>query len=247
MLDQAAILQKLGLSEKDSRIYLGLLTLGQASANAIARISGLKRPTTYVILEDLRKRGLVLKMPGAKKQMFSAKSPENLLDEKKRDLEDAERALPGLMSAYSSNTPHVRTIHFEGLSGMREALWYRIESLKEKEMVAFYGSSEDASPELVALFHSWNSALADQGTKVRSVVPDKKSLKEFREKDTAYGFIPKVLPPSVYTSQTSIDINDTFVRILMFKELQATIIENPKVAKAMREIFQMVWDPALLR
>ncbi len=242
MPNQANTLQKLGLSDKESRVYLGILTLGQGSANAIARAAGLKRPTTYVVLEDLRKRGLVLKMPGSKKQMFSARSPEELVYEMKKNVAEAEHALPELMNAYSSNTPHVRTIHFEGLAGMREALWYRIETLKDKEITAFYGSAEEASPELVALFHEWNEKLAKQGTKVKSLVPDNKSLKEFREKDLAYGFLPKILPASMYTSEVSIDITDNFVRILMFQEQQATIIENPKVAKAMREIFEIIWE-----
>lgn len=242
MFDKLDILQKLGLTDKESRVYLSLLGLGQGSANAIARVSGLKRPTTYVVLEDLRKRGLVLKMPGAKKQMFSARSPEELVYEMKKNLSEAEHALPELMSAYSSNTPRVRTIHFEGLAGMREALWYRMDSLKDKEITAFYGSAQDAGPELVSLFHEWNKKIATQGTRIRSIVPDDASLKKFREQDTQYGFLPKILSPALYTSRVSIDITDSFVRILMFQELQATIIENPKVARALREIFEMVWN-----
>ncbi len=241
MSDGINILQTLGLTDKESRVYLGLLTLGQGSANATARMSGLKRPTTYVILEDLHKRGLVLKMPGSKKQMFSAKSPEELVYEARKNLAEAERLLPELMSTYSSNTPKVRTIHFEGLAGMREALWYQIDSLREKEVVAFYGTAEEASPELIDLFHEWNEKLAQQRTRVRSLAPSHKSLREFRKRDLVYGFLTKILPQSVYTSQISIDITNTFVRILMFRELQATIIENPKVAKALREIFEMVY------
>lgn len=242
MASQTETLQKLGLSDKESRVYLGLLTLGQGSANAIARAAGLKRPTTYVALEDLRRRGLVLKMPGSKKQMFSARSPEELVYEMKKNLSEAEHALPELMSAYSSNTPHVRTIHFEGIEGVREALWYRIDSLKQQEITAFFGSAEEASPELVELFHQWNEKLAKQGTRVRSLVPDSKNLKEFREKDIVYGFLPKILPAALYTSEASIDITDTFVRILMFKEQQATIVENRKVAKALKEIFEILWQ-----
>ena len=41
--------------------------------------------------------------------------------------------------------------------------------------------------------------------------------------------------------KTSIEITDRFIRIIMFKEQQAVIIENPVVAKAMKEIFEMVW------
>jgi len=239
--DHKHILKKMGLNDKEAAVYTSLLTLGQGSANSIARISGLKRPTTYVILEDLRKRGLVLKMPGVKKQMFNARSPEELVHEMKENVSEAERALPDLMNAYMKNTPHVRTIHFEGIAGMREALWYHVDMLKDKEIVAFFGSAADASGELVDLFHEWYDKLAKQNTTIRSLVPDSKDLKEFREKDALYGFLPKILPKAAYTSQTSIDITDDFVRIVMFKELQATIIENPQVAKTLREVFEMIY------
>ncbi len=235
-------LKKLGLTDKEARVYLALLKLGQASANSIARSANLKRPTTYLILEDLRQQGMVLKMPGSKKQMFSARSPEELLYEIKKNLSEAEHLLPELMNTYNANTSQVRTIHFEGVSGIREAFWYKIDSLKGKEVVAFYGGAEDASQELINISHNWNEELAKQGTHIRSLVPDDQSLKQFREKDKIYEFLPKILPQSVYTSKVSIDINDNFVRIVMFKEQQATIIENPKVAKALKEIFEIVWQ-----
>ena len=69
------VIEKIGLSKKEAKVYLALLRIGQSSASLIAKNSGLKRPTTYLILEDLRKRGFVLKMPGNKKQMFISKSP----------------------------------------------------------------------------------------------------------------------------------------------------------------------------
>ena len=242
MIEQVRTLQKLGLSEKEAQVYLGLLTLGRGSANAVARLTGLKRPTTYVVLEDLRKRGLALKMPGAKKQMFSARSPEDLVQEARRNVHDAERALPELMNTYDRGSTRVRTIHFEGLAGVREALWYQADKSKGKELVAFYGSAEDADGDLIQLFHEWNEYMAEQGTKIRSIAPNSKSLKAFREKDVLHGFLSKILPSKLYTSQVSIDVTDIFVRILMFREKQATIIENPKVAKALREIFEIVWE-----
>jgi sugar-specific transcriptional regulator TrmB len=241
MTNPLQTLQKLGLSEKDAKVYLALLKLGHGSANAIARNAGLKRPTTYVVLEGLRARGLVLKMPGAKRQMFAARSPEEFIAEIKKDVAEAEVLVPDLMNTYSSNTPRVRTIHFEGLAGVREALWYRLDTLKEKEIKAFFGSAENANPELVELFHEWNAALAKQKTRIRSIAPDSATLKKFRENDALYGFLSKTLSRSVYTSETSIDIADTFIRILMFKELQAVIIENATVAKALREIFEICW------
>lgn len=242
MEDLTEAIEKIGLSRKEAQVYLALLRIGQASATLIAKNSGLKRPTTYLILEDLRKRGFVLKMPGDKKQMFIAKSPEEIIDVAKSNVAHALHVLPQLMNMFDAKDPKVRTIHFEGLHGIREALWYKFNELKGSEIVAFFGSAEDASPDLIKLFHEWNEAVAQAGIKLRSIVPNTNDLKKFRDNDKRYGFQPKIMPVSEYTSKTSIEITNSFVRIIMFKEEQAVIVENPVVAKAIKEIFEMVWS-----
>ncbi len=235
------VIEKLGLSKKEAQVYLALLRIGQASAALVAKNSGLKRPTTYLVLEDLRNRGFVLKMPGDKKQMFIAKSPEEIIGVAKNNIDHALRVLPQLMSMFLSNNPKVRTVHFEGLSGVREALWYKMRDLKGKEIVAFFGSTEDATQDLITLFHEWNAEIAENGIKLRSLVPDVKNLREFRESDKRFYFQPKVLPYTDYTSKISIDVTEFFIRVVMFKEQQAVIIENPLLANAMKEIFELVW------
>ena len=48
-------LKQLGLEEKQAKIYLASLELGPDTAQNIAYKASLKRPTTYVILEELIK------------------------------------------------------------------------------------------------------------------------------------------------------------------------------------------------
>jgi len=50
-------LQKLGLSDKESKVYLASLELGPAPIAAIAKQASVNRPTTYVIIESLIKKG----------------------------------------------------------------------------------------------------------------------------------------------------------------------------------------------
>jgi sugar-specific transcriptional regulator TrmB len=47
-------LKELGLTEKQAKIYLALVEIGKGTAYAIAKQAKLKRPITYVILEELR-------------------------------------------------------------------------------------------------------------------------------------------------------------------------------------------------
>jgi sugar-specific transcriptional regulator TrmB len=65
-MDLIQSLKNLGLNEKEAKVYVALLQCPGATAYLIARHSGLKRPTTYVVLEDLIDKGVVTKIPRAK-------------------------------------------------------------------------------------------------------------------------------------------------------------------------------------
>lgn len=233
-------LVNLGLHRKEAQVYYALLQLGQSSAQAVAQKAGLKRPTTYLILGELMKHGLVLKVPKLRKQMFIAKSPREFFAAAEEKVQEAKAILPSLEAATKA-PKKVRTMYFEGLSGVRDALYYRITEFQGKEICAFFGNSEEASSELNHLFHEWNAQVYQVGATIRSIVPEVAFLQQFRKEDTVYHFLPKIVTPEIYTSKCSIDITPFFVRVILFKEEQAVIIESPDAARALHEVFEMVY------
>ena len=66
-------LGQIGLTDKQAKVYLALLSLESSTAYEIAQHCEVKKPTVYVILEELRQKGLVLKVPHAKKALFEIK------------------------------------------------------------------------------------------------------------------------------------------------------------------------------
>ena len=52
-MDLVKALKNIGLNEKEARIYISLLQIGKTTAYQVSRHSGLKKPTVYVILEEL--------------------------------------------------------------------------------------------------------------------------------------------------------------------------------------------------
>ena len=69
-------LSHIGLSEKEVHVYVALAELESGTAYQIALACDVKKPTVYVILEDLRKKGLVLKIPHAKKNSLRSATTE---------------------------------------------------------------------------------------------------------------------------------------------------------------------------
>lgn len=233
-------LRDFGLNEKEARVYVSLLELGQATAYAVAERSGLKRPTVYVVLDELRQKSLVLKVPHAKKQLFAAKPPDEFFGEAEERLRRAWRVLPELL-ALTSGVKKPRTLYFEGLKGMEDLANYGMERMRDKEIVGFYAEAGDASPELLKIFDDYNNGLKQNRITERGIVPDNPNLKYWRDTDAEYGRTMKVVPSATYSARNSIEIGDTFVRIMAFKDLQGIIIENEDITRAMKQIFEMVW------
>lgn len=72
-------LQTLGLSHKETDVYLALLKIGPGSIRDIADAAGINRGTTYEILKLLREKSMVSYLPRGKRKFFCAEPPENLL------------------------------------------------------------------------------------------------------------------------------------------------------------------------
>jgi hypothetical protein len=122
------ILLKLGLSDKEARVYLATLELGQDTVQNIAEKSEVNRATTYVILEKLLGLGLVSTIEKGKKTLFIAENPTelgNLLEDQKRDIEKRKKyldeAMGELQALYDANPNKPTVRYFEGADGL-EAL-----------------------------------------------------------------------------------------------------------------------------
>lgn len=130
-------LRKLGLSEKEARVYLAGLELGPNSAQSIAEKAGISRPTAYEIIKKLETKGLFRETKEKKKRYFTAQSPENILGTlrtQRKELDEKEREFVRIISALSSNFS----------SGKNEIKIYKNkEGLRElEEMISFADSSE---------------------------------------------------------------------------------------------------------
>jgi predicted transcriptional regulator len=236
-------LQTMGLSDKESKAYLALLELGQASAYAVAERAGLKKPTAYVLLDELVRKNLALKIPRAGKKKYRAKPPEDLFRDTEARLEQAKQKIPELAAfarAFEGSVP--KTLFYEGLKGVEDAMWYRMKEMKGKSFVGFYASTVHADEKLNDIFLRWNKENAELHISSRAIVPDHPSLKLFRSLDTEHLRTVKIIPHEKYSSNISIEANDYFVRFVMLKEQQAVIFDNPHVATAMRQLFELLWE-----
>ncbi|MBC7981615.1 hypothetical protein H7X65_00900 [Candidatus Parcubacteria bacterium] len=233
----------LGYSDKEARIYITLLSVGKSSIISISEKSGLKRPTVYLIIDKLVEKGLVIQVLTKGKRLYQAIDPKNMVEQVKRQARKVEDALPSFMDLMNTNSSiKSRMLYFDGIKGIKQALNYKIDQLKGSKIDAFFGTTEDATKELIQVFHQWNKDCFENNIKIRSIAPSHESLKTFRTKEEKYGFESKIVSKSLYGSKQSIDITKEFVRIIFIKEKQALIIESEGLVEALRMVFKLTWS-----
>ena len=140
--------EELGLSNKEARVYLACLGLGPSSVQRIAERSGIKRVTTYVILESLVGLGLVSQSSKGKKTYIVAEDPvnlERLLEKREHELKDQkhnfQRILPQLqgLKTLPKDSPTVK--FYDSADGIRTILNGFIETAKRPGTNTVYGFS----------------------------------------------------------------------------------------------------------
>ena len=75
-----SLLNSLGLSDAEGRVYLAALELGEASIQQLSRKSGVKRTSIYNFIDKLKERQVITETRKAKRSVYSAVHPAQLAE-----------------------------------------------------------------------------------------------------------------------------------------------------------------------
>ena len=89
-------LTHIGFSEKEARIYLAALELGEGTVQQLARIAGFKRTTLYSLIDKLVKEGFLQQTKRKKKTWYVAASPKHLVRHARESVAKLEDTLETL-------------------------------------------------------------------------------------------------------------------------------------------------------
>lgn len=83
-------IERMGLTEKEAKLYLTSLRLGPDSMQTLARKARIDRGTAYHVAMTLEKKGLFHEIKGGKRPVFGVTHPRNLyhyVEKRKREVE----------------------------------------------------------------------------------------------------------------------------------------------------------------
>ncbi len=146
------LLQEIGLTNTEIKVYLSLLSIGATSAGKIVEDTGIYRKNIYDALNKLVEKGLVTYVIENKIKYFQPKDPNNLLrylEEKKNKITEKEIALkdelPELKQKFESLNPEIESEIYRGNEGIKTILKDCL-NYKEILMIGATGDVENRLP-----------------------------------------------------------------------------------------------------
>lgn len=113
------VLENLGFSPNEIKVYLALNDHGSTKAGKISKIAKIDRSSCYNALKSLGEKGLVSYVLIGKIKWFQATGPKRLLDYLKEQEEDVKVVLPELHARHKAAKIEGQVRLFKGLKGVK--------------------------------------------------------------------------------------------------------------------------------
>lgn len=232
-------LRKYGLSEKEIDIYLSSLKAGEATANRLSELSGIRRSTVYEVIESLKKKGLIKSFSKEKKFYFIAAKPNTFIDilqEKERIIQNI---LPQLQEIEESVAEKPKTEVFEGITGVKNAA----NDMLNYPEILVYGASNIGDQVLGSYTANFAKKRVEKKIMMRAII-EKKLPKHMMEKDVAR--YTKIKTQSFLKNHNSVYFiyGSKVLIITLGEELMAVLVTSPSLVESQKKIFEFLWSTA---
>lgn len=241
-MDLTKILTDVGLTEKEAKIYLVLLELGEALPSVVAKKSGVKRPTTYLMLEQLCKKGLASSVKKSPYEYYQPVHPKVLLEDQEGKFLALQKALPEFLELHSLYSVSPQVSFFQGKEGIIHIME---DSLKTKSELLCWADVTLATQTLLKDYYpSYISKKIKRKVWLRGIFRydqnaldvKRRSKKELRE---VY-----LVPKDKFPFKNEINIYDDKVAIISHQDQVGVIIQNENIADTQRAIFNLGFEYA---
>jgi predicted transcriptional regulator len=235
------LLQKIGLSQNEAKVYLASLEAGVSSAQDIAVKAGLQRTTTYSVLKKLVNDGVVGKVKVGKKTRFKTESPQKLLGRVDELREEIQKKLPELEAVFNVSEVKPKITFYEGKHAIQSVY---DDTLREKpdEILEWntdaYFETKNVDPTYIAKRMKLNikaKRIAGGGSRwdIKHKQFDRSELSE-----------TLIVPRDVFWPGVELNIYGNKVAFLSYTDNMSIIIESKAIADLMRQGYQLSWRGA---
>lgn len=238
------ILENLGFTYAEAKVYLLLLELGSVKVGRIIEKSGLQSSTIHNTLNSLNDKGYITHILKGKIKIYQAVNPKYLLKEFKEKEEKFEKILPLLEKKHKIREEKIKAEIFEGIKGMINLLNELIEDAKPKSHYYFYAMDEtDLNTEIQKFFERYDIKRKDKGLIVHGIA--RKGLKPLfkNRKSLNMRYVNHEIP-------SNISICNNKIAIMSWGDSRSNkptgiLIKSKQICRSQIEFFESLWKTGL--
>ena len=239
-------LEHLGMTDKESRVYLAALEMGPSPVQDISHKAKVNRATTYVMIESLSARGLMSTFQKGKKRFYAAESPDRLMtivDREQKVLAEKQaelmKAMPMLEALYNAEGAKPQVRYLEGGEGAH-AVRQAFERLKGDFVQIVPLDDVHRSEEMLHGRDEHIDILSKQGVKGRILVtmddPDPSHL------PNAPTFEMRLISSEEFPIHGEISVRGNHVFLFSHRSARiSVVIVSQEIADVVRALFDMAW------
>lgn len=236
------ILEDIGLTNAEIRVYVALLELGTSTAGPILEKSGLQNSVVHMTLNKLIDKGFVTFVKEGKRNHYQATNPKHIIHYINEKKQRFEAILPELLLKQQVTHEKPVIIAFRGIRGIKELLLELLE-VGGKEHHTF-GSTIRSLMLGDAWWIDYHKHRAKKNINAKLLF--NKSLKSWcnsnRYPKATYRFTKAGFEPLTET----IIRNDTIGIIVWTDKPLGVLIHQKEAAESYDKFFQVMWQSATL-
>lgn len=237
------ILEQSGLNAQETAAYLALLEMGPSPVLALAKKTGIKRPSLYLILDNLIQKGIVALVPQEKKRLYVALSPERIaqnLEERSRALQSV---LPQIMSLFKHKSEQPKIHVMESSEGMMNA-YREITTFKKDQQILTFFSFDVIGPEFEKMWDLFLDMYKKHHVAGRDLVSGDYAKQTWIAKAKRIPNYQIRQVPEGFTFFSDSIIYGNKVALISHRKRFAVMIESEDIVKSLRTLWELAWQSA---
>ncbi len=230
------VLEEMGLTPAEAKIYIILLEQGASLAGIISRNTGIHRRSVYDAIERLIQKGLVSYIKSNNRKYFEAVSPERLIEILHKREEDIKEILPELKKLQQMAEGKNETLFFRGKAAMKTAF----DQLDNAKEVCIWGATTAADDILQYYFSHFDKQRVKKKIKTKII---------FNESDRNHPYIKNIplaeirFVPKEISSKTAVNIYGRNICIVAWRpDPVAILIREDNIGEGFRNYFDFMWQ-----
>lgn len=236
-----SLLQNIGMSDNEARLYLAAIEEGVASAQSIARRAKMKRTTAYSVLTALVQKGFMHTTKAGSKTRYAALAPRQIAERIQEYHQEFLAQLPSLEAIYNKRQTKPKVTFFETPDSVQR-LFHDMLTRDTTHILSLHSERFLSLP--LDFINGFFREKAKRGILSRRVTPKTSRWMYHQSRDKAELAETVMLPTDLFHPGVDIFLSQQKLIFFFADDMMALVIEHEALSTALRQVYELAWHQA---